>query len=160
MPLFGDRKSTQAFVNKQALTGNLGFDKLVIAPVTRNEHRKFILQKIAHEIIHSQQHMIMRKSDRVGSKEIIKAWNKERVKNPFLRAYYNIKIYFAYTKKALARESMATKNLANDDIAKKFLCAVQEYDYFGAKNYFQNTLETDANVRALIYITNKYGSWN
>lgn len=160
LPLFVDRKSAQAFVNKQALADNMGFDKLVIAPVTRDEHRKFIIQKIAHEIIHSQQHMIMRKSDSVGSKEIIKAWNKERVENPFLRAYYNFRIYFAYTKKALEKESIATKTLANDEIAKKFLCAVQEYGHFGAKNYFQNTLETDANERAAAYITNKYGAWN
>lgn len=160
LPLFVDKKSAKSFIKKQALKGNMGYDKLVMAPVTRDEHRKFILQKITHEIIHSQQHMIMRKSDSVGSKEIIKALNKEEIKNPFLRAYYNAKIFFAYTRKALEKESKTTKNIANDEIAKKFLLAVQNYGKFGTKEYFQNVLETDANNRAAEYITRKYGAWN
>lgn len=164
LPLFVDKISANNFIKKHAKDGNLGYDKLVAKPVTVAEHKKFILQKIAHEVIHSQQHMIMRRSKAVGARAIIRAWDEYKPKNIFQRIKYEIKLYLDYKKsvwgKFESENSNQTNNKTVNEVAEKLLNAVKEYGAVNSEDYFQNFLEKDANERSADFIRQKYGDWN
>lgn len=163
LPLFVDKKSAQEFIKTQSLQGNMGYDQLIAVPVTANEQKKFILQKIAHEVIHSQQHMIMRNSENIGTKEIIKAWNNHTPENLIEKFYYGIKNYIDYKMSVwdkIEKEVEALDNEAMNETATTWLNAVKNYAEVDTQEYLKNDLETDANNRAAEYIQNKYGAWN
>ena len=73
LPLFVDKQSADAFIKMQSQHGNMGFDELIAEPLTPKEQKKFIVQKISHEMVHAQQHMIMRQTEGIGEKEVYKA---------------------------------------------------------------------------------------
>lgn len=164
LPLFVDKISADNFVKKHSLNGNLGYDKLIAKPVTEKEHRKFILQKIAHEVIHSQQHMIMRRSKAVGARAIIRAWDGYKPKNLFQKIKYEIKLYLDYRRSVWGKFESKINNQTNDElvnkVAEKLLNAIKNYGEINSKEYFRNLLEKDANERAADYIKQKYGAWN
>lgn len=81
LPLFVDKKSADDFLKLHSQHGNLGFDSLVAEPLTEEEKKKLVIQKIAHEVVHAQQHMIMRQTEGIGEKEVLKAWIHEKPQN-------------------------------------------------------------------------------
>ncbi len=81
LPLFINKNIATQFVEFHNKNGSLGFDKLIFEDVTQKEHKKFIIQKIAHECVHAKQHQMLRETEGIGDKEIIKAWTHAKPKN-------------------------------------------------------------------------------
>lgn len=161
LPLFIDRKTAEDFVKSQE--NNLGFDQLIAVPVTKDEHRKFIIQKLTHEIIHAQQHMIMRNDKNIGSHEIIKAWNNQNSDNFLGQIYSSIKSYIDYKFSVwndIKKEINELDSKINESVAHSWLDAVKNYPPVNTQEYLINKLEADANTRAAKYVENKYGAWN
>jgi len=163
LPLFASKKDAEKFVKKHSKDNFLGFDKLTTEKVTPQEHKKFIIQKLAHEIIHSQQHMIMRQAKNIGTKSILNAWNNNNSKNMFEKYIYEIKTNIDYLLSPWTlstNKSNSRNNTIYQDAAENWLNAIKNYKNPVTKEYDENYLETDANKRAHAYIKRKYGDWN
>jgi len=164
LPLFIDKKNAENFLTLHSQHGNLGFDKLVAEPVTEDDKRKFIAQKVAHEIIHSQQHMIMRKTEGIGEKEVIKAWTHGKPKNMIENYLLNLqteKMYNnSYWKTQPETEQSIKQNSPASALAKIWLEAVRNYPPVDSPEYTQNPIERDAYIRSAQYVYNKYGAWS
>jgi len=164
LPLFVDKKSAEEFVKMQSQNGNLGFDQLIAEPVTENEQRKFITQKVSHEIIHSQQHMIIRKTEGMGEKEIIKAWTHEKPKNLIENYILNLKTENLFNKSYWKNQPKTEQQIKKDSpagyLAKTWLEAIRNYPPVDSPEYTKNPIEVDAYMRSAQYAARKYGAWS
>ncbi len=162
LPLFIDRKSAESFINIHSKHGNLGFDELLVEPLTEDDQRKYITQKIAHEVIHSQQHMIMRQTEGIGAKEIIKAWTHAKPKNMIEKAILELQVQNSLQKsywKDIPDETKISKNSSGSLIAHIWLEAVRNYPKVDSPEYTRNPIEQDAYLRSFEYVKNKYGNY-
>ena len=128
------------------------------------EQKKFVIQKLAHEVIHAQQHMIMRQTEGIGEKEIIKAWTHEKPKNMIDRAILGYKVQALYNKSYWAKkpetEKKVPSNSSSSIIAHIWLEAVRNYPPVNSPAYERNAIEVDAYDRSAQYLKTKYGWWN
>lgn len=155
LPLFVSKQNAMMFVELQSKQGNLGFDELVIEPTTPEEQRKLVIQKLAHEVIHAQQHMIMRRTDGIGEKEILKAWTHEKPKNMIEKAILDIKTNEMYKNSYWAGKETSIifkKDTTQGYLANIWLEAVRNYPPVTSPEYSRNPLETDAYLRAAQYV--------
>lgn len=163
LPLFVDNRSANSFVAVYSKIGNLGYDKLVTEPVTDEEQRKLIIQKLTHEIVHAQQHMIMRQAEGIGEKEIIKAWTHEKPKNMVAETVLNYKVNDIYNRSYWAEKPDTKKTITKDSpkyhYAKVWLEAIRNYPSVDSPDYVRNPIEIDAYVRSAQYVKAKYGDW-
>jgi len=166
LPLFVDKKSAEEFVKEQSKNGNLGYDRLITKPVTKEEQKKFILQKIAHEIVHAQQHMIMRNSDDIKTFQIMQAWDEYTPDNFAEKVFYNLKTFIDYKTSVwnkVDKNNRVNNNELNEEDeenAENWFVAIENYAPVDTKEYLDNELEKDANQRASEYIAEKFGNWN
>lgn len=158
-PIVASQELCQEFVEKQqAMFNKIGL-KLEVKNMTVQDRQKYIKQKMCHELVHAQQHMIMRQTSDIGEKEIIKAWthlgpeNDEDVKqlnkivdNIYSRSYW-----------AGKPDTKATidPNSEKGKLAHVWLEAVRHYAAPDTPEYKQNAIEIDAYNRASEYV-NKY----
>lgn len=164
LPLFVDKKSADEFIKLHSQHGNLGFDKLIAEPLSEDEQRKLIVQKLAHEVIHAQQHMIMRQTEGIGEKEIIKAWTHEKPKNMIDKAILGVKADNLYSKSFWADKSETEKSIPKNSpksiMAYLWLESVRNYPPVDSPEYTKNPIESDAYERSAHYLKTKYGWWN
>lgn len=164
LPLFVDKKSADEFVKMHSQHGNLGFDQLVAEPLTEEEQKKLVVQKLAHELIHAQQHMIMRQTEGIGEKEIIKAWTHEKPKNMIDKAILGFKVRNLYNKSYWSDKPETKQTIpANSPkaiMAHLWLEAVRNYPPVGSPEYERNPIEVDAYERSAKYLKDKFGWWN
>ncbi|MCM1264610.1 MAG: hypothetical protein NC200_00285 [Candidatus Gastranaerophilales bacterium] len=164
LPLFVDRQLADNFVKMHSQNGNLGFDELVAEPVTDNEQRKFIIQKISHEVIHAQQHMILRRTEGIGEKEIIKAWTHKKPKNMVEQRTLNMiteKLYEqSYWAGQPETEKTIKKGTVPEAFAKTWLEAIRNYPPVDSPEYNKNAIELDAYKRSAAYAYKTCGAWN
>lgn len=163
LPLIANKESAEKFVEQYSKYGNLGFDQLVVEPVTEDDQRKLIIQKIAHEVIHAQQHMIMRQTEGIGEKEIFKAWTHEKPKNLIEKALLDIKANNQKNQSYWANEPETEKTNASDSpqgtLARIWLEAIRNYPPVDSPEYEKNAIEVDAYMRSAKYVADKYGNW-
>ena len=164
LPLFVDNKSANEFIKLHSQHGNLGFDELVAEPLSEEEKKKLVIQKIAHEVIHAQQHMIMRQTEGIGEKEIIKAWTHQKPKNMIDRAILGFKVRDLYNKSVWGDMPETEKTIPNGSpksvMAHIWLEAVRNYPPVNSPAYEKNPIEVDAYERSAQYLKQKYGWWN
>ena len=164
LPLFVDKKSAEQFVQMYSQNGNLGFDMLVAEPVTEDEQRKFIVQKMAHEVVHAQQHMILRQTEGIGEKEIIKAWTHEKPKDILEEGFLKIDTNNIYNNSYWKNQPETPKTISLDsplgNLSKTWLEAIRDYPPFDSPEYNVNAIEADAYNRSALYVAQKLGWWN
>lgn len=164
LPLFIDKENADKFIKLHSQHGNLGFDKLVAEPITEDEQRKFVIQKLSHEIIHSQQHMIIRKTEGMGEKEIIKAWQHDKPDNLIENYILNWKTDSAYNRSYWKNQPKTKQTIKQNSpagyLAKTWLEAIRNYPPVNSPEYTKNPIEVDAYLRSAQYVINKYGNWN
>ena len=158
-PLFIEKKYGEEFVQERKDSLRHRYDELLVEPLTKEEQRKFVLHKLAHELIHAQQHMYMRKT--FGNKAVIQAWthlnpkNKEQaeqVKQITEKEFSNS--YWADKPETKREYDLATKQGL---MAYMWLEAAKNYKLPPSPEYRKNALETDAYNRAYMYIVENYG---
>ncbi len=163
LPLFVDKKSAEEFLKLHSQNGNLGFDQLVAEPVTENEQRKFISQKLAHEIIHSQQHMILRQTEGIGEKEVLKAWSHYKPQNLIDNYILNHFIEKQYSNSYWANQEPTEQKIPKESktaqIAHVWLEAIRNYPPVESPEYLRNPIEMDAYIRSAQYADKKFGAW-
>lgn len=163
LPLFVSKQMAQMSVFALAKQGNLGYDKLVIEPLTEQEHKKFVVQKIAHEVIHAQQHMVMRQTEGIGEKEVIKAWTHDKPQNMIDKAILGYKTDYLFNKSYWADKPETEKTITADSElgkqAKEWLEAVRNYPKVDSPEYEKNAIEIDAYNRSAEYADKKFGNW-
>ena len=164
LPLFVSKESAEQFIKMHSQNGNLGFDQLVAEPITEDEHRKFIVQKLAHEVIHAQQHMLMRQSEKIGEKEIIKAWTHKIPKNTIDDFWLNVDVANKYKESYWMDKQETQKTIKSGSVADAitgvWLEAIRNYPKVGSDEYEKNPIEVDAYNRSADYVAKNYGWWN
>lgn len=163
LPLFVDKQSADAFIKMQSQHGNMGFDELIAEPLTPKEQKKFIVQKISHEMVHAQQHMIMRQTEGIGEKEVYKAWLHEKPQNMIEKAILDIKVNTFFPKTYWGNQPETEKTISADSpkgkIAHLWLDAVRNYPPVDSPEYVKNPIEQDAYNRSAQYANAKFGPW-
>lgn len=164
LPMFCDKKNAMLLLYVQSKRGNMGFDKLVAEPVTPEDQKKFIALKIAHEVVHAQQHMKMRQTEGIGEKEILKAWSHAKPsKNLIEQKLVDIVVENCYKKSYWGNEPLTETSIKADSeegkLAKEWLEAVRNYPPVDSPEYEKNAIEVDAYKRSAEYIKDKYGEW-
>lgn len=163
LPLFIDKKNAQLFLYAQSKNGNMGYDKLVAEPLTPDEQRKFVIQKLAHEVIHAQQHQIMQQTEGIDSKDIFRAWTHYKPKNLIDKYVFDFQTDRAfkmiYWGDKPEREKIYSQDSKEGQLAKVWLEAVRNYPPVTSPEYEQNAIEKDAYERSAQYTADKYGSW-
>lgn len=163
LPLIVNKDNANLFLEVQAKKGNLGFDKLIAEPTSIDDRKKLILQKIYHELIHAQQHMIMRQTEGIGTKEIIKAWTHKQPKNVLEEYLLDIQANKQYNSSVWVQSQTNTKyhkDSLSGQIAKKWLEAIRNYPPIDSPEYTKNPIESDAYNRSAEYIKRNFGGWN
>lgn len=159
MPLLASKELIDKFVDGYK---NLPI-KMSVEKTTDEEKRKFLIQKIYHELVHAQQHMIMRQTEDIGTKEIIKAWTHLKPENK----EDDIKLQ-EITEKQFQNSFWANKKPDNSkfshgtDIDKQahiWLEAVRCYPPVTSAEYTKNALESDAFMRSYLFVVNNFGQW-
>lgn len=155
LPLFVNKEGADAFVEKFSKAGKLGYDELVVEPVTPEEQRNFIIQKVSHEMIHAQQHMFIRQTEGMGEKEIIKAWTHAKPKNLIEKALLDFKTDVLYKNSYWADKPETKKTIPQNSgkaiLAKIWLEAIRNYPKVDSPEYVNNALEKDAYNRSAAY---------
>lgn len=161
LPLFINNELANQFVNMHNQKGSLGFEKLIVEDVTPQEHKKFIIQKIAHECIHAKQHQILRETEGIDDKTIIKAWTHAKPKNKAEEQSLN-----TYAEKRY--ETTPWANMKKPEVKYKkgsqmyqkamiYLNAIQNYPPVTSPLYTVNPLEREAFDLSAIYVnTHKF----
>lgn len=164
LPLFVTKQLAEEFIQMQSKSGNLGFDKLVAEPVTDKEMKKFVYQKILHEVIHSQQHMILRQTEGFGTKKVIEAWThiipKSSKERNQLNEAINKRFNDSYWSKQPVDKVKFPKNSPIAILAGSWLEAIRHYPPVESPEYNKNAIEQDAYSRSAMMANKIYGSWN
>lgn len=160
LPLFIDKKSAEEFIQIHSKNGNLGFDELIVEPLTDDDRRQYITQKVAHEVIHAQQHMIMRQTKGIGTKEILKAWTHQKPKNMIEKTLLDIQTMNAYNNSYWANieenQPIIDKESSSGVLANVWLEAIRNYPRVDSPEYVKNPIEVDAYIRSAKYARNIY----
>lgn len=161
LPLFINKTLANEFVNTHNQKGSLGFEKLIVEDVTPEEHKKFILQKIVHECIHAKQHQMLRESEGIDDKTIIKAWTHVNPKNKAEEDSLNAYVEKRYETTPWANiekpEIKYKKGSAGYQKAMIYLNAIQNYPPVTSPLYTINPLEREAFDISAIYVnTHKF----
>ncbi len=156
LPLFINEDIAVQFVDMHNKNGSLGFDKLIVEDVTPKEHRRFIIQKIAHECVHAKQHQILRETEGIGDKEIIKAWTHQKPKNMIEEEALNKYVEQRYQTTPWAKIGQAgvkyTKDSQVYQNAMVLLDAIRNYPPVTSPLYTSNPLEREAFEVAAMYV--------
>lgn len=163
MPMFGDQVSCEMVANANRAAVKAFADDIKVVSMTDDDYRKFVIHKLYHELIHAQQHMIMRQTEGIGEKEIVKAWThikpknaaeekklEEITENTFKNTYW------------VDRTPTVQKHSKDSDVGKlayTFLEAVRNYPPVGSPEYHNNALEVDAYKRSYEYLDKNLGSY-
>ena len=163
IPLFADKASLDMIAKLHSTRGNLGFDSLSVEQVTDNDLRHFVVQKISHEIIHAQQHMVLRQTEGIGSKEIIKAWTHIKPKDKFeemkLQRLTEDLYNKSYWKNVDEGAPKYPKNSSVGQLARIWLDAIKNYPAVDSPEYMKNAIEQDAYKRSFEYANKYYGNY-
>lgn len=154
LPLFVTEDMGKDFVKNN----KFGFDKLVVEDVTPSEHKKFIIQKLAHECVHAKQHQILRETEGIGDKEIIKAWTHLKPENLAEENFLNQKVDEMYQTSPWSKlpkpETKYTKDSHVYSKSMSLLNAIRYYPPVTSPEYTQNALEREAFDVSAQYVRN------
>ncbi|MBE7713235.1 MAG: hypothetical protein E7Z87_05780 [Cyanobacteria bacterium SIG26] len=163
LPMFASKDLCNSFLNMPNNPYKMFFDKFEVVPISKDEQRKFILQRIVHEVIHAQQHMIMRQTSDIGELEVLKAWSHyipntqsdaEKFDNS---AKEHIKKTFWGTQPPTSRLIAEDSQLGQ--LAHVWLEAVRYYPPVDSPEYNKNAIEVDAYNRSYDYIVKRFGKY-
>lgn len=146
MPLFLTKEEVIEYRNSR-LSSNCA-----IIPITPQEQRKYILHKIAHEVVKTQQFMIMRQTQRIGDKGIIKAQNHSDI----IKRAGQLDNYASYLHSSTFWKNHQTPqtismNCPVGQQALIWLCSLEDAAF--------GSCQKDANQRAYNYINATFGGY-
>ena len=163
MPMFADKASCEMVANANRKNIKKIADDVKVVSMTDDDYKKFVIHKLYHELIHAQQHMIMRSTEGIGEKEITKAWTHIKPKNEAeekklaeLTGKLHKDSYWADKTPTVQKHS---KDSEQGKLAYTFLEAVRNYPPVGSPEYHNNALEADAYKRSYEYLTKNFGSY-
>lgn len=163
MPLFINKSSGEKFVEAQRPHFKKFVDDIILIPMTENDIRKFVIHKMYHELIHAQQHMIMRSTEGIGEKEVIKAWTHlipENDKDVKELNDVTEKIYKdSFWSNKPATKAKYKKDSEMGKLAYAWLEAVRKYPPPDSPEYNTNAIEVDAFKRSYQYLVKTLGSY-
>lgn len=147
MPLFFSKQEAVEYVNSN-LSSNY-----IIKPTTIKEQRKFILHKIAHEVIKAQQYMIMRQTQKIGDIGILKAKNHSEI----IKRAGQLDNYATYLHSNTFWNTHQTPQTISMDcsIGRQALIWLDSIEH----DLPMGTMQNDANLRAYNYIVAKSGEY-
>ena len=163
MPMFADKASCEMVANANRKNIKMIADDVKVVSITDDDYKKFVIHKLYHELIHAQQHMIMRSTEGIGEKEITKAWTHIKPKNEAeekklaeLTEKLHKDSYWADKTPTVQKHS---KDSEQGKLAYTLLEAVRNYPPVGSPEYHNNALEVDAYKRSYEYLTKNFGSY-
>ncbi len=163
VPLFINKSIAGLVVKNPKNAVVKGYDKLIAEPITEDEQRKLFIMKLRHELVHAKQHMIMRQTEGIGAKAVIKAWRHIPPNNSTPKYIMDQIINAQYQKSYWADKPdiiKYKKSSPTGDYAIKCLDAVQNYPPVVSPLYTSNFIEAEAYRESNDYITKLYGEWN
>ncbi len=162
LPLIINKQLASLIINNPNIAKTKGYDKLIAEPLNDDEQRKLVLLKIYHELIHARQHMIMRQTEGIGSKNVIKAWEHlpKDSNNFIIEQRINNKFKGSYWSKTPTEEIKYKEDSPEYEYAQKCLEAVRNYPNVTSQEYTENFIEKEAYSKSEEYIAEKYGAWD
>lgn len=163
MPMFADKASCEMVANANRKNIKMIADDVKVVSITDDDYKKFVIHKLYHELIHAQQHMIMRSTEGIGEKEITKAWTHIKPKNEAEEkklAELTEKLYKdSYWADKTPTVQKHSKDSETGKLAYTLLEAVRNYPPVGSPEYHSNALEVDAYKRSYEYLSKNFGSY-
>ena len=161
IPLFTRKKGATDFVNEAKKNNNYGFDSIEIVPTTVEDQRRIVIQKINHELIHAQQHMIMRQTEGIGIDGIIRAWThlvpeNEEDEQKLNKIIKDIRSKSYWADKPDTQTKITRNNLLYP-VAKNWLKGIKHYPPITSPEYTKNPVEADAYKRSADYVQQLFG---
>ena len=162
LPLIASKSILNEYLEKASRENNYGYDSLYMVPTTLEEKKRIILQKLAHELIHAQQHMILRQTEGIGEKMILKAWFHVTQKNKEESGNLNNLVEMLYDASFWGGKTPTvpkfSKNSPHWQLAWKWLFSIKNYPKKIATNeYYTNEIEKDAYKRSAEYVQMLFG---
>ena len=161
IPLFTRKEGAIDFVNGAKSNNNYGFDSVEIVPTTVEDQRRIVMQKIYHELIHAQQHMIMRQTEGIGIDGIIRAWTHLQPENEEDEQKIKDIVKNIRSKSYWADKSDTPTKVARDNllypIAKNWVEGIKHYPPITSPQYSKNPVEADAYSRSAEYVQQLFG---
>lgn len=148
--------------NSPQAAKNIGADKIIAEPATKEEIKKLFIQKLYHELVHAKQHQIMRQTEGIGTKNILKAWAKKNNGGKIPQATEKILLELAYRRSFWGNKDSEEKYAYDSEAgeyAQKCLNAIENYPPVDSPEYETNFIECEAFTRAKEYVENNYGKW-
>ena len=161
LPLFATAELAKEFIQRANSNRNFGYDSIEVVPTTQEDKTRLILQKLYHELIHAQQHQIMRQTEGIGEKEILKAWT--HIKPNDTKNYPNIKqiteqdFRNSFWADKKPTKSMIGKNTPLGNLAYTWLENIRNYPPIDSPQYNRIALEVDAYKRSAQYVYSIFG---
>ena len=162
LPLIASKDILGNFLKKASESNNYGYNSIYIIPSTTKDKKRFILQKIVHELIHAQQHMILRQTEGIGEKEILKAWLHHTPKSSNdtqIRDILIEKFKTSFWCNKITKLPKISKYSPQGLLAYKWLSAIKNYPVsIATPEYYSNEIEKDAYKRSAEYVQSVFGS--
>ena len=163
IPLFIKDSLAQPFIEMHNRNGSLGYEKLITEPLSDEDKRKFTILKLNHELVHAQQHMIMRQTEGIGTKKILQAWVHLKPATNLVAQKQIDNQTNEYLKKTFWADKSDNikipKNSPAAAMAYIWLDAVQNYPPVDSPEYKKNALENHAYQQSYQYIVKNYNGW-
>ena len=146
MPLFIDKTNGEQFVNAQRPQFQKIVDDLKLVSMTDDDFRKFVIHKMYHELIHAQQHMIMRSTEGIGEKEIEKQMRDGALSVTTTKSHESLYGQYNCNCHELVRRSLHHE--FKTDVAKiSFKCNTSDYNTMVSVMYaILNAMAKDLNI--------------
>ena len=141
---------------------NVGVDKLIAEPASNDDIKKLFIQKLYHELVHAKQHMVMRQTEELGVKAILKAWGRSNNKPRVPGAIENMRIEQAYKHSYWADKDVKGKYAYDSEMgeyAQKCINAIENYSAVDTDEYEKNFIEVEAYKDSKNYVVEHYGAW-
>ena len=161
IPLFADKALADTFIKNAASNRNYGYDSIEIVPTTQEDKKRYVVQKVCHELIHAQQHMILRQTEGVGEKGIIKAWTHLNANTPEEKQKLDNITEQIYKTSFWADKPLTPIQIKRDNLigmlAMNWLESIKNYPPVDSPLYNRCAIEVDAYRRSADYVYKKYG---
>ena len=160
-PLFATKEMAEEFLVAAKTRNNHGFDLLEAVPTSADDKKRLIVQKLSHELIHAQQHMLMRYTEGIDEKKILAAWTHFSPKNDEDKIKFLKQVDEIYKNSFWAdKPKTAVKIQRNSTvgyITYGWLNAVKNYPPVQSPEYNRNAIEVDAYRRSADYAQHMFG---
>ena len=158
LPLYYSKDIANEFIKISRSRNYDGFDAMFIKPTSIKEKKRYICQRLMHELIHAQQHMLIRQTEGIEGEDIIRTWLNNRIdpENIEKMTVNLFKTSFWANRKPTPK--IYKQQSPTGRLALRWLNAIKNYPVdINSTDYNENEIEKDAYKRSAEYTRKIFG---